>query len=221
MSTMHSLILASASPQRKTLLGGLGLTFDVIPSGIEEDDHPELDPVQRSKDLARLKALDVHRKHLESIVIGCDTLVVAGETPVGDREKTPQIGLEKTPQRGVSTLLEKPKDEADARRMLKLHSGKTSLVHSALCIVDASGKTYEGLSTSSVTFKKLTEKEIDWWIGTNLWQGRSGGFQIDGLGQLMIQSITGDWTGVVGLPVFLLGELLKDAGVKERKERKE
>ncbi len=201
---MSRLILASASPQRKTLLEGLGLAFEIIPSGIEEDDHPESDPVQRSKDLARLKALDIHRKNPLTIVIGCDTLVVVCDAHQG----------KKTPQQGVSTLLEKPKDATDARRMLLLQSGRTSLVHSALCVVDASGKTHEGLSTSSVTFKKLNEKEIEWWIETKLWQGRSGGFQIDGLGQLMIESITGDWTGIVGLPVFLLGDLLRKAGLK-------
>ncbi len=189
---MSQLILASASPQRKTLLEGLDLAFEIIPSGIEEDDHPESDPVQRSKDLARLKALDIHQKNPQAIVIGCDTLVVAEN----------------------GTLLEKPKDETDARRMLLLQSGKTSLVHSALCIVDASGKTHEGLSTSSVTFKKLSEKEIDWWLKTKLWNGRSGGFQIDGLGQLMIESITGDWTGIVGLPVFLLGKLLQETSYR-------
>lgn len=189
---MSTLILASASPQRKTLLEGLGLAFEVIPSGIEEDDHPEPDPVQRSKDLARLKALDIHRKHPDAIVIGCDTLVVASN----------------------GTLLEKPVSAADARRMLMLQSGNVSLVHSALCVVDESGNTHEELSTSSVTFKKLSNEEIDWWIDTGLWQGRSGGFQIDGKGQLMIESITGDWTGIVGLPVFLLGRLLKKAGQK-------
>ncbi len=189
---MSHLILASASPQRKTLLEGLDLPFEIIPSSIEENDHPELDPMQRCIDLARLKALDIHRKYPKATVIGCDTLVVAAD----------------------GTLLEKPKDETDARRILLLQSGRISLVHSAVCIVDASGKTYEGLSTSSVTFKKLSEKEMDWWIGTKLWHGRSGGFQIDGLGQLMIESITGDWTGVVGLPVFLLGDLLRKAGLK-------
>ncbi len=124
--------------------------------------------------------------------MGCDTLVVAES----------------------GTLLEKPNDETDARRMLMLQSGRTSLVHSALCIVDTSGKTHEGISSSSVTFKELSEKEIGWWIATKLWQGRSGGFQIDGLGQLMIESITGDWTGIVGLPVFLVGKLLKEAKSK-------
>lgn len=196
---MSLLILASASPQRKTLLEGLHLDFEVIPSNVDEDAHPKKDPTVRAAVLAKLKALDVHRKNPDAVTIGCDTLVVAADT----------------------TLLEKPQDAADARRMLTLQNGKTSFVHSALCIVDTKGETHEGLSTSSVTFKKLSEKEIEWWIGTKLWQGRSGGFQIDGLGQLMIETITGDWTGIVGLPIFLLGELLTTAGMKEIKERKE
>ncbi len=187
---MTRLILASASPQRKTLLAGLGLTFEVIPSAVEEDDHPEEGPLQRSKDLARLKAQDIERRHPGSVVIGCDTLVVAGD----------------------GTLLEKPVSPEDAMRMLRLQSGKTSVVHSALCIVDAHGKTYEEVSSSSVTFKKLTEEEMAWWVSTKLWEGRSGAFQIDGPGQLMISRIEGDWTSIVGLPVFLLGKLLRDAG---------
>ena len=90
---MPRLILASASPQRKTLLEGLGVTFEVIPSSIDEDGHPEKSPIERSVILARLKAEDISQQHKDAIVIGCDTLVVsyAGE------------------------LLEKPKDPDDAR----------------------------------------------------------------------------------------------------------
>ncbi len=184
------LILASASPQRKVLLEGLGVNFEVFPSTVDEDVHPEQSPLERAVILARLKAQDIATKHKGAIVIGCDTLVVsyAGE------------------------LLEKPKDRDDARRMLVAQSGAMSQVHSALCIVDAKGKLHEGVSTSSVRFKKLSPKDIDWWISTELWRGRSGAFQIDGIGQLMIEYIEGDWTGIVGLPVFVLGALLEDAG---------
>ena len=184
---MPRLILASASPQRKTLLEGLGLAFEVIPSSVEEDDHPEADPLQRSKDLARLKAQDIAKKHPGAIVIGCDTLVVSQK----------------------SELLEKPKNSAEAESMIRAQSGSTSIVHSALCVIDEDGNTQEGVSSSSVTFKKLTEKEIDWWMKNKLWEGRSGAFQIDGPGQLMISRIEGDWTSVVGLPVYLLGEFLQ------------
>jgi septum formation protein len=187
---MSHLILASASPQRKTLLEGLGLTFAVIPSAVEESGHVEADPAKRASDLARLKAQDIAGKHQQSIVIGCDTLVVAPD----------------------GTMLEKPESTDEVRSMLRLQSGGTSIVHSALCVIDATGKQHEGLSSSSVRFKNLSDADIDWWIGTKLWQGRSGAFQIDGPGQLMIERIEGDWTGVVGLPVFLLGQLMKDAG---------
>lgn len=187
---MSRLILASASPQRKRLLLDLGLEFDVIPSGIEEDDHPENDPAGRAKDLARLKAVDISKINPGAIVIGCDTLVVTED----------------------GELLEKALSQKEAREMLARQSGHQSLVHSALCVVDVSGQLHEGISTSKVTFKKLSGKEIDWWIKSGLWRDRSGSFQIDGPGQLMISKIEGDFTGIVGLPVFLLGELLKKAG---------
>ena len=187
---MHRLILASASPQRKELLTGLGLTFEVIPSNVDEDGHPERKPAERSQILARLKALDVHAKHPQAFVIGCDTLVVSAN----------------------GSLLEKPASPEEAEHMLRSQSGSTSVVHSALCIVNPAGQVFEELSSSSVTFKALNDKEIAWWVQGNLWKGRSGGFQIDGLGQLMISRIEGDWTSIVGLPVFLLGKLLSEAG---------
>lgn len=188
------IILASASPQRKTLLEGLGVPFEVIHSSVDEDGHPEKSPRERSEILACLKAEEIAAKNKGAIVIGCDTLVVsyAGE------------------------LLEKPKDADDARRMLEAQSGAMSVVHSALCVIDAGGAKHCGVSSSSVRFKKLSPKDMDWWISTGLWKGRSGTFQIDGLGQLMISHIEGDWTGIVGLPVFLLGELLKNAGFEVR-----
>ena len=185
------LILASASPQRKTLLSGLGLRFDVIPSVVEESSCTERDPVRRAEFLSRLKAREVSEHHRGSIILGCDTLVVASD----------------------GQLLEKPVDAQDALRMLRLQSGKTSVVHSGLTVIGEDGREHSGVSTSSVIFKKLSKEEEKWWIGTKLWEGRSGAFQIDGLGQLMIERIEGDWSGVVGLPVFLLGELMKEAGV--------
>lgn len=190
-----SLILASASPQRSTLLAQLGIPFEVIPSDVQEDDHPESDPLQRSIDLARLKAQDIAKKHPGSVVIGCDTLVVSSK----------------------GELLEKPTSEKDARRMIGLQSGNSSVVHSAVCVIDAKGNAHEAVSSSNVTFKKLSDQELDWWMKTGLWKDRSGSFQIDGPGQLMIERIEGDWTGIVGLPVFVLGKLLEEAGVSLKK----
>jgi septum formation protein len=187
---MSRLILASASPQRKTLLAGLGVSFDVVHSVIDEAVVEEADPVRRAVLLAQLKAHEVAERHPGCVVIGCDTLVVSGQ----------------------GHLLEKPKDADDARRMLQLQSGTTSLVHSGLSVISSTGKAVSDVNTSRVTFKKLSSEEMEWWIGTGLWKDRSGSFQIDGPGQLMIEKIEGDWSGIVGLPVFLLGELLRQAG---------
>jgi septum formation protein len=184
------LILASASPQRKELLASLGLPFEVVPSGVDEDSHPEKNPEKRARRLAFLKADDVAKHYPDRYVIGCDTLVV---DPYG-------------------TLLEKPADAAEARNMLKQQSNGISIVHSGLCILAPSGEAHFGMSSSLVRFRELNDADLDWWIGTRLWEGRSGAFQIDGPGQLMIQHIEGDWTGIVGLPVYELGKLLKEAG---------
>ena len=187
----RKLVLASASPQRKQLMAGLGVPFDVYVTGVEdESDVTHTDPVERAQFFARQKAERARAVHPDAWIIGCDTLVVAAD----------------------GTLLEKPLNAGDARAMLQLQSGKTSLVHSGLCVVNPQGDVHEGLSTSSVTFKSLSPQEVDWWISTKLWEGRSGSFQIDGPGQLMIERLEGDWSSVVGLPLFLLGELLKKTG---------
>lgn len=188
---MPRLILASASPQRKTLLAGLGVTFDVIPSRVDESACGEPDPAKRAEILSALKARDVASRHPGHVIIGCDTLVVSDG----------------------NHLLEKPADDDDALRMLRLQSGRTSVVHSGVTVISTAGDEFSGISSSSVTFKKLSKEEEEWWIGTRLWEDRSGAFQIDGPGQLMIEKIEGDWSGVVGLPVFLLGELMKKAGI--------
>lgn len=190
---MHrELILASGSPQRRQLLEGLGIPFNVQVSRVSETDVIEQDPVVRARLLAKLKAEDVAEFFPEAWVIGCDTLVVAHD----------------------GALLEKPKDAREARAMIARQSGSVSTVHSGLCVLTPAPerKIIEGVSSSAVHFKKLSPGEIAWWIQTGCWNDRSGAFQIDGLGQLLIERISGDWAGVVGLPVFLLGELLKKAG---------
>ncbi|MBI5156203.1 septum formation protein Maf [Candidatus Peregrinibacteria bacterium] len=193
----EKIILASASPQRKRLLESLGISFDVFPSTFDEDGHPVREPMKRAQILAEKKAEHVRQAHPDAWIIGCDTLVVAS----------------------TGALLEKPHDRQEAAEMLRLQSGGVSIVHSGLCLLSPRGESFTGLSSSKVTFKKLSDEEVEWWMETGLWKDRSGAFQIDGLGQLMIERIDGDWTGVVGLPVFLLGELAKEAGLRLMSEK--
>lgn len=183
------LILASRSPQRAKLLEGLGVRFEVIVSAVDEPNHPTLSPAERAQQLAHLKAQDVSRRFPRRSVLGADTLVALRD----------------------GTLLEKPVDAEDAARMLRLQSADVCTVRSALCLIDSHGKKHEGLDSTRVHFRTLTDADIAWWIGTDLWRERSGGFQIDGPGQLLIKKIEGDWTGVVGLPIFLFGLLCREA----------
>lgn len=189
---MSEIILASASPQRKTLLQSIGLRFDVIPSAVDESACEEADPLERSVILARMKAEDVAKDQEGAFVIGSDTLVVSHE----------------------GELLEKPVDAEDARRMLRLHSGNSSIVHSAICLVDPVGGVHEAVGSSKVFFRNLDESDIDWWIEKEEWKGRSGSFMIDGIGQLIIDRIEGDFASIVGLPIYLLRRLAVEAGLE-------
>jgi septum formation protein len=187
---METIVLASASPQRRVLLDGLGVPFEVHPSGVDEDAFPEREPATRAQLLAEAKARDVEKAHPGRWIVGCDTLVVSPD----------------------GALHEKPVHADDARRMIEAQSGGLCIVHSGLTVLAPNGTAASDVSSSTVRFATLTPRDIDWWISTGLWRERSGAFQIDGPGQLMIERVEGDWTGVVGLPVFLLGRLLREAG---------
>lgn len=187
---MARLILGSASTGRKSILESLGLEFMVQPSDVDEAACPETNPLKRAQTLARLKAEAVNKQFIDDYVIGSDSVVVASD----------------------GTLLEKAVDDVDARRMINLLSGNTCIVHSAICLAAPGGELYEDYYSSDVSFKELSSAEIDWWIGTGLWKGRCGSFQIDGPGQMMISSIKGDYSAVVGISAYKLAVLLKHAG---------
>ena len=175
-------VLASKSPQRKRILEQLGVEFKVVPSSFDEASVCEEDPVERAKILAEGKAAVVAKDFPDDTVLGVDTLVVA------------QVAV-----------LEKPVDEDDAVRMMKLHSGNTSLVHTALCVQHGTHVDVD-LSTARVTFKKLSDADIDDWISTGLWKDRSGAFQIEHIRHL-VENIDGELETIVGFPVILFREL--------------
>ncbi|HLC75512.1 MAG TPA: nucleoside triphosphate pyrophosphatase [Candidatus Peribacterales bacterium] len=178
-------ILASQSPQRKAILQNLHVPFDTIPSGFDESSIIEQDPIKRALLLAEAKAAVIASRYPDQWIIGVDTLVVAAS----------------------GELLEKPVDANDARRMLDLHSGRTSIIHSALSL-QKGGKKFTAVSTASVTFKHLTDRDIASWIETKLWHDRSGAFQIEGEGEKLIVKIEGEYETVVGFPVKLFQEMI-------------
>jgi nucleoside triphosphate pyrophosphatase len=182
------LILASNSPRRRELLQNAGFQFDVRPSGIEENRLPNEPPEEFARRLARDKALDVARQSSPgNFVLGADTVVaVNGE------------------------ILEKPLDAADAARMLRTLSGRTHRVITGVCLVRAPEAvlawTHE---TTSVTFRDLSEEEIEGYVESGEPFDKAGGYAIQGLASRFAPRIEGCYFNVVGLPIPLVYKIVQ------------
>jgi septum formation protein len=181
------IILASSSPQRKEILLKAGFKFDIVQSDYHEPNQPFLNSDELAKSHAFYKAKSVADSLNEGIVIGCDTLV-------SYREKT----------------IQKPKNKSEAKYFLSLQQGNTIHVISGLSLFNTViSRTITTSVTTEVKFATMTESEIDWYVSTNEWRDKSGGFSIQGLGSRYITSIHGDYQNVVGLPIFKVYEILK------------
>jgi septum formation protein len=182
------LLLASASPRRRELIARLGLTPDgVIAADIDETPTAHELPRTYAKRMAREKALAVD---------GGDAHVLAGDTVVA-------VGRR---------ILPKAEDEQTARTCLQLLSGRRHHVLSAIALKAPDGTMRERLSDTSVRFKQLSTAEIDAYIAGGEWDGKAGGYAIQGSAEGLIAWISGSHSGVVGLPLFETRALLRAAG---------
>ena len=109
-------------------------------------------------------------------------------------------------------ILGKAEDEAEARASLSLLSGRRHRVHSAITLIDAEGKARHRLSTSIVTFKRFAQEELDAYLADGEWQGKAGGYAIQGRAEALIRQMSGSYSGVMGLPLYETRTLLKSAG---------
>ena len=185
------MILASKSPRRKYLLNQAGLTFDVIPSTVDESQIPYTAPEAYVKQLAESKAADIARQYPQSWVIGADTVVFIDDTILG-----------------------KPKTTAQARAMLKQLSANTHQVHTGYCIgCHVKDDFFSETITTDVTFKALSEAEIEWYVHTDEPFDKAGAYAIQGLGTFLVKRISGSYTNVVGLPVCEVIEQMIRKGV--------
>jgi len=187
------IILASASPRRKELLESMGLKFEVVVSHVDENIEGKDFSTELIENLAAEKAMEVAGKiDFPAIVIGSDTVVVINNHVLG-----------------------KPKDKNDAFNMLKMLSGKTHEVISGIAIVDTeTNKILKDFVLSEVTFKELSDEEINNYIETGEPLDKAGAYAIQGLAGMFVKSITGCYSNIVGISVFKLAELLKKFGVK-------
>ena len=184
-------ILASQSPRRRELLTSIGLAFDVIPSDVPEIHQPGESPEEYVARLSRDKAEVVAAKHPDAWIIAADTTVLLGDQ-----------------------LLEKPADADDAKRMLGLIAGKTHIVYSGVTLQNAARNWRETrVAESEVRMLPLDAREIEWYVSTGEPLDKAGAYAIQGVGAMFIDSIHGSYTNVVGLPLALLFQMLRRAGI--------
>ncbi|WP_435202600.1 Maf family protein [Qipengyuania sp. 902] len=182
------LILASASPRRRELIARLGVTPDAIaPADIDETPHKAELPRDYARRMAREKA---------EAAASDDGFVLAGDTVVAAGRR----------------ILPKAEDEATARQCLELLSGRRHRVLSAIALRAPDGTMRERLSETVVLFKRLSAEEIDAYLASGEWDGKAGGYAIQGIAEGLISRIQGSHSGVVGLPLYETRAMLKAAG---------
>lgn len=186
---MNRFILASNSPRRRQLMEMLGVPFDVITSSVREI----IDPAWSEEDivvgLAYQKATDIFRTHRDDIILGFDTMVYVGGEPLG-----------------------KPEDAEDAKRMLRLLSGRSHTVITGCAILTA--KMSRSFSESAeVTFWPMTEAEIEEYVASKEPFDKAGAYAVQGLGSKFVRGIRGDFYTVMGLPVSRLYHELQKMGL--------
>jgi len=200
------LVLASASPRRQDLLRNAGIEFLVKATNIPELPREGENPPACAERLAREKALAVSGQRPGDFVLGADTIVIAD-----------------------GQILGKPRDAADAARMLGLLSGRTHQVITAVCLLgpqlgNADQELRTGLEdtrseTTLVTMDALSDEDIRSYIATGEPMDKAGAYAIQGIASRWISSIEGDYFNVVGLPVALLYRMLREHGVALARNR--
>jgi septum formation protein len=189
-ATAIRLVLASASPRRLDLLGRIGIVPDaVVPAEIDETPRKAELPARYACRMAAEKAAAVADCEAGALILAADTVVAAGRR-----------------------ILPKAACEADAREALSLLSGRRHRVHSAVTLIDRAGTARHRLSTTIVAFKRFSPEELDAYLSAGEWQGKAGGYAIQGRAEALVRSISGSHSGVVGLPLYETRALLRTAG---------
>lgn len=185
------MILASASPRRLDLLARLGVVPDLIdPAELDESPHKGELPLPYARRLAAEKAAAVAVRHPGKAVLGADTVVACGRR-----------------------ILPKAETEAQARACLSLIAGRRHRVHSAVTLIDAQGVARHRVSTSVLTFKRLGASEVEAYIASGEWEGKAGGYAIQGQAEAFVKRLDGSHSGVMGLPLYETRALLCASGL--------
>ncbi|RLA81813.1 MAG: septum formation protein Maf [Deltaproteobacteria bacterium] len=185
------LILASRSPRRVELLRSAGVEVKVVVPEVKERPFRGEEPGEFALRVATMKTREVARTHPGSWILGADTVVVLGERILG-----------------------KPEDEEEAKKMLRLLSGREHRVITAYALLKADeGKSILDRCETRVKFIPLTEEEIAWYVSTGEPMDKAGAYAIQGRGSFMVEWIEGSWTNVVGLPLAQVLRHLRELGI--------
>lgn len=186
----NKLILASASPRRLDLLKQIGIVPNsVIPADIDETPGKIELPRDYALRVATAKAHCVATAHPGAFILSADTVVAAGRR-----------------------ILPKAEDETQARACLKILSGRRHDVLNGICVIAPNGRVHTRITETTVKFSRLHPDDIDAYIASGEWQGKAGGYAIQGLAAGFIPFIGGSYSTVVGLSLYDTLHLLKGAG---------
>lgn len=186
------LVLASASPRRLDLLRQIGIAPDEVdPADIDERVRPRELPRDYARRMAVAKAERVATRHPGCFVLGADTVVACGRR-----------------------ILPKAEDEAGARRCLELLSGRQHRVIGGVAVIAADGRRAIRCVTTMVKMKRLSQAEIDGYIASGEWEGKAGGYAIQGRAAVFVAAINGSYSNVVGLPLFETAAMLTGLGYR-------
>lgn len=185
------LILASQSPRRAQLLRQAGYQPDVIdPADIDETPHRGEVPRVLAERLARDKAAAVAVRCPDDFVLAADTVVACGRR-----------------------ILEKPADETEARRFLRMLSGRRHRVLGGIALAAPDGSLTVRVVETAVAFKRLERQEIEFYLASGEWRGKAGGYAIQGRAGQFVRMLNGSYSNVVGLAMFETAQLLKGHGL--------
>jgi septum formation protein len=187
---LETIVLASASPRRLELLRSLGLTVHVEPSRYDEPDDPSATPAALAARHAAAKARDVQARFPDDLIVAADTVVDVDGIALG-----------------------KPRDRADAARMLRTLSGRRHAVHTAFAIAFPGRRDLiEECSTTKVRFYPLGDDEIEDYVATGEPMDKAGAYGIQGRAAALVESIDGDFYTVMGFPLARFVRSLRRLG---------
>lgn len=192
MTSKFKLILASSSPRRVELLQQINIIPDkIVPADINETPQKSEKPRYLALRLAQQKAEFIHEKQQDNYILAADTVVSCGQQ-----------------------ILDKAENQDQARNYLKKLSGRRHQVHGGIALITPEGRLFSRYCLTRINFKPLTAQDIDLYIKNGEWQGKAGGYAIQGYAGSFIKYLSGSYSNVVGLSLYDTIKILDSAGFK-------